>query len=244
MRRHDPERDAAAYLAGEMRRRSSALFEAHLLGCEDCWKEVGLARRGRAVAESVRELSRPSLRESVRAAVALSGPPNRRLFSGLRVPLAVALVGLAFAAGGYGIDRLITSSGPAQPGEISAALDSFRSDQVPAEGAAVRPAPGLASAGLELMHSGHGFVGGQPVDVYYYRGSSGARLFVFQSPEPFPRARGAQDISGPGHRWQATEGDVSMVCGDRPMPYLVLGNQQSTVAAAASVLGAVSLTGS
>jgi hypothetical protein len=55
--RHDPERMAAAYLAGELGRRQRERFEAHVLECDDCWREVGLGRRGRALAESMREVA-------------------------------------------------------------------------------------------------------------------------------------------------------------------------------------------
>jgi hypothetical protein len=152
------------------------------------------------------------------------------------VPLAIALIGVALAAGGYGLDRLITGSGASQPATITAALDSFRSDRIPAEGSAVRPAPDLGADSLQLMASGHGVVGGQPVDVYYYRASGDVRLFVFQSPRAFPRARAARDLAGAGHRWQANEGGISMVCGDRPLPYLVLGNNRSIAVAASTAI--------
>src|ERR671910_740635 len=56
--RHEPERLAAAYLAGELGRRQRERFEAHMLACEECWQEVGLGRRGRALAESIREVAR------------------------------------------------------------------------------------------------------------------------------------------------------------------------------------------
>jgi len=75
--RHDPERMAAAYLAGELRWRQRERFEAHVLACDDCWREVGLGRRGRALAESMRQVAPQRLRERVRATVAAT-PPTRR----------------------------------------------------------------------------------------------------------------------------------------------------------------------
>ncbi|HEV8165318.1 MAG TPA: zf-HC2 domain-containing protein, partial [Actinomycetota bacterium] len=53
---HDPQRLAAAYLGGELSRHRRERVEAHLLECEACWGEVQAARRGRALAESVREV--------------------------------------------------------------------------------------------------------------------------------------------------------------------------------------------
>ena len=70
--RHDPEMNASLYVTGELPRRVVRWFEHHLLECEDCWREVWLARRGRVIAEDARELAPASLREAVRGAVQLS----------------------------------------------------------------------------------------------------------------------------------------------------------------------------
>ncbi|MGH2590108.1 MAG: zf-HC2 domain-containing protein [Actinomycetota bacterium] len=76
-RLHDPERNAAEYVTGELGRRATRWFEAHLLNCEDCWREVLLGRLGRRVAEEGREHASAGLRDRVRAAVQFtseSGP--------------------------------------------------------------------------------------------------------------------------------------------------------------------------
>ena len=78
-RLHDPERNAAEYVSGELGRRATRWFEAHLLNCEDCWREVLLGRLGRRVAEEAREQAPAGLRERVRAAVQFTsegGPPG------------------------------------------------------------------------------------------------------------------------------------------------------------------------
>jgi len=72
-RPHDPERNAAEYVTGELPKRARRWFEAHLLGCEDCWREVLLGRLGRRVAEEAREQAPAGLRDRVRAAVQLTG---------------------------------------------------------------------------------------------------------------------------------------------------------------------------
>ncbi|GIU97098.1 MAG: hypothetical protein KatS3mg013_0901 [Actinomycetota bacterium] len=72
-RRHDPERNAAEYVSGELPRRAIRWFEAHLLGCEECWHEVMLGRVGRAMAEEAREPLTRGLRDRVRAHVQVSG---------------------------------------------------------------------------------------------------------------------------------------------------------------------------
>ena len=77
-RAHDPERNAAEYVTGELSRRATRWFEAHLLHCEDCWREVLLGRRGRRLAEEAREQVPSGLRDRVRAAVQLTGAADRR----------------------------------------------------------------------------------------------------------------------------------------------------------------------
>jgi anti-sigma factor RsiW len=72
MRRHDPERNAAVYVSGELSARARRWFERHLLDCEDCWREVLLGRFGRRIAEDAREPVPVGLRDRVRAAVAAS----------------------------------------------------------------------------------------------------------------------------------------------------------------------------
>lgn len=76
-RPHDPERNAAEYVTGELSRRARRWFEAHLLHCEDCWREVLLGRLGRRVAEEAREQAPAGLRDRVRAAVQLASEAGR-----------------------------------------------------------------------------------------------------------------------------------------------------------------------
>ena len=86
MRKHDPERNAAEYVSGELSgRRVRRWFDAHLLECEDCWREVLLGRLGRRFATDFRESAPSTLRDRVRAVVALESgrvgdrPRRRRL---------------------------------------------------------------------------------------------------------------------------------------------------------------------
>ena len=71
-RSHDPERNAAEYVTGELPRRARRWFEVHLLHCGDCWREVLLGRSGRRIAEEAREQASAGLRDRVRAAVQLT----------------------------------------------------------------------------------------------------------------------------------------------------------------------------
>ena len=78
LRRHDPARSAAEYVSGELPRGAVRWFEAHLLDCEDCWREVLLGRIGRSVAEDAREMVPVGLRDRVRATVQLASGSMRR----------------------------------------------------------------------------------------------------------------------------------------------------------------------
>jgi anti-sigma factor RsiW len=79
-RGHEPELNAALYLAGEFGRSARRWFERHLLDCEDCWREVVLGRMGRRIAEELREIAPARLRDDVRAAIASAPMPRRRRF--------------------------------------------------------------------------------------------------------------------------------------------------------------------
>src|SRR2546426_6077401 len=95
---HDPETAAAHYLSGNPRARARRRFEEHLLECEECWAEVVLAREGRRLAESARELAPPGLRENVRAAVSLAAsaaPAPRRPQLAAMVVALLTLLALA-----------------------------------------------------------------------------------------------------------------------------------------------------
>jgi len=69
MRPHDPERNAAEYVSGELPGRTRRWFESHLLNCEDCWREVLLGRLGRRLGGDIREVAPAGLRDRVRTTV-------------------------------------------------------------------------------------------------------------------------------------------------------------------------------
>src|SRR5919197_4766540 len=147
---HEPERNAALYVQGEMPERDRRRFESHLLGCEEGWTEVQLARAGRALVERGRELSPPRLREDVRAAIAMSEPPGRRR-ARILVPVVAVLVAGLVASGLLVADVLHRTQ---QPRPIEAALASFRSERTPASGPATHAPPDLSAVGLRLESSG------------------------------------------------------------------------------------------
>jgi len=232
--RHDPERAAAAYLAGELSPGQRERLEAHMLGCEDCWREVRLARLGRSLAESAREVAPAHLRESVRASIALTGtssasrPP--RVLVAAAAAVVVALGAASFAVFGRG------PGDPAQPQPIAAALAAFRSDASPTGDAPAHQAPDLASAGLSFEAGAHEMMGGLPVDAFSYRSGHGSHVLLLMSGEAFPVAGGAADRSGV-RGWEAEADGVIMMCASRPMSYLLLGDDRAVLGRAELALG-------
>ena len=138
---HHPEQLAAAYLT-TMWPRARRRFEEHLLACEPCWQEVCLARRGRQLAETARDLAPAGLREDIRAAVAAAATlpaasprPRRRI-------AAAAAVAVAVLAGAAVLVRPWPHSPPAAdsaapPAVIAAAVASYHAGRLP--GTAVPP---------------------------------------------------------------------------------------------------------
>jgi hypothetical protein len=238
---HDPAALAAAYLSGELRRRRRERYERHLLECEDCWREVQTARRGRALAESVRELAPQRLRERVRATVEvapLSGRPWPRwpgataAPSGRRRMLAagVALVALlALVAGG-----LLDRARPGQPAVIAAAVASYQAGNRWAPTTARPPARRLGD--LELRRSGQGTLGGLPVTAFVYQDQAGHRVTLLRASRSFPMAAGARH-QPTAAVWLAEVDQVVVLCADRPWPSLVVGQDRAEVLLAADRLG-------
>ncbi len=218
--RHDPEGSAARYVEGVMRPRTRRRFESHLVVCDDCWREVGEARAGRRMAEGARELAPAGLRDDVRAAVALASPAGPR-----RGRLVVPLVAAALAAVvvGGGLLLLLPGRTPAQPAAIEAALTAYRTSAMPPGSPPEQAAPPLRSAGLRLVEAEHTDLSGTPVDAYLYVGAAGDRITLFLSTRTFPRALGATTRSGRVAGWHAAADGVHLVCGDRPVSYLLVG---------------------
>jgi len=235
---HDPAALAATYLGGELGRRRRERYERHLLECEDCWREVQAARRGRALAESVRELAPQRLRERVRATVEATPPHDHPWWSGAtatpagrgRVLAAVALVAVvALAAGG-----LLGRARPAQPETIAAAVASYQAGDRWAPTAAPPPARRLGD--LELRRSGQGTLGGLPVTAFVYQDAAGHRVTLLQAGRSFPMAAGARH-QPTAAVWLAEVDQVVLLCADRPWPSLVVGQDRAEVLLAADRLG-------
>jgi putative zinc finger protein len=225
--RHEPERTAAAYLAGDLSRRRKRLFEEHILECEDCWREVEAARRGRAVAEAARELAPQSLRERVRASVAsVENESTPRLWPRLTVLVSVALVALVV----FALGELRTS----QPETIDAILASFaENERIGAPEDATLP---RRLGDLDLSSVTIGEIEGMEVVLHSYEDPAGHRVDVYQSSEPFPTAAGAEH-STDGRTWRADSDGLVLFCADEPTPSLVVGDDGRELALAVDRLG-------
>jgi hypothetical protein len=226
--RHDPERMAAAYLAGELGRRQRERFEAHILACEDCWREVGLGRRGRALAESMRQVAPQRLRERVRVTVAATPPTRRGRRRGVLAATMVLLA--AVVAGG-----VLLVQRPAQPPAIAAAVAGYRAG-VPAWTGAATPPPARRLGDLTWQASGRGELAGLPVLAHSYQDAAGHRVVLLQGDRLFPEAAGARPMPN-GATWIAEVDGVVLFCADRPAPSLVVGQDRAEVLLAAQRLG-------
>lgn len=238
---HDAAALAAAYLGGELGRRRREGYERHLLECEHCWREVQTARRGRALAESVREVAPQRLRERVRATVEVApgtghpwrrwpGAPTRPPGRGRVLAAGVALVALlALAIGG-----LLDRARPAQPATIAAAVRTYQAGDRWAPTTAQPPARRLGD--LQLRRSGQGTLGGLPVVAFVYQDQAGHRVTLLRASRSFPTAAGARQ-QPTAAMWLAEVDQVVVLCADRPSPSLLVGQDRAEVLLAADRLG-------
>lgn len=211
--RHDPERAAAAYLAGELGRRGRARFERHLLDCEDCWRETRTARTGRLLAESLREAAPPSVRERIRGIAALPCPEPQLTRTGPRWR-PYLLVGTAAAAiVAVLLVTLAPGSMPTQPAPLTAAADVYRAGAPPRSAVTVPPVRTIA--GYDWQGATRAELAGVPATIHTYTAPTGQLLLVISSPHRFPRALDARDIA-PAPSWIADVDGTTMLCADQP----------------------------
>ncbi len=240
---HDPERLAAAYLT-TMRPRVRRRFEAHLLACEPCWQEVCLARRGRQLAETARDLAPPELREDIRAAVTSAATlpaPRQRLrwpIIATAVTAVVALAGTAVLVRPWPHSRPVPGAG-APPAVIAAAVASYRADRLPGTAVPAEPAPKLTPLNLDLVGAARGELGGVAVTMFAYRTPSGARLTIFRSSRPFPEASQARELGGTEGAWTVRSSGVTIICAQHTPAMLLLGSDATLVRQAGALLNAI-----
>jgi len=250
--RHDPERAAAAYLGGELGRRQRERFEAHLLACDACWREVQVGRRGRALAESLRQAAPPHLRDRVRATVevevAAAGaharparPGGRRWWPGATRPKVVAVT-LALAVVAVAVPIAVGTllaggrqSAVRQPAAITAAVRGYQAGEAAWPSSRDLP-PARLLGDLAWQRSGRGEVAGLPVVAFVYQDPAGHRVLLLRGTRPFPQAAGARHASS-GATWLARVDGAAVFCADRPAPSLLVGADQAKVLLAAERLG-------
>ena len=229
---HEPEVAAAVYLAGILDAAEREDFEEHLLACEECWGEVRTAHRGRALAESLREIAPQPLRERVRASVAAASRSERRRRNRPLVAVAVAATILAVVAVG-----LLARQGDAdQPAVITAAAASYRTGHL--DGSVATPAqpPVRRSGDLVWRGTRQGRVAGLPVVAHEYRDAAGRQVTLLRADRSFPEAAGARHPAGTAI-WVAEVDGVGVLCADRPAPSLVVAPDGEEALKAASRLG-------
>jgi len=219
---HPSEITVATYVSGEMRRRERRRFEAHLLGCEECWREVALGWRGRGLVEASREVAPPRLRDEIRAALSIAPVPSR-------LPRRLALVGAAMAVAVLAILSVVEVRGHHQPATIAAALIAAHTETLQSMGPSTREPPDLLGEGLHLVMGDRVDLAGLTSDAFMYRDRAGESVFLFVSGSPFPTARGATLRPAGGNGWEAQSDGMTLVCGDRPLNYLVISRNPSLV---------------
>ncbi|MDQ3956356.1 MAG: zf-HC2 domain-containing protein [Actinomycetota bacterium] len=222
--RHDPERNAAAYLGGLLSGRKRRQFESHIVECEDCWHEVDAGRKGRAVAESGRELAPQVLRERVRAAVESVTPRPKRRWAFGAVALAAAV----------GAGSLYWMNLPDQPEPIEAVLATFADER--SVGYRIEPTLPNRLGDLTLAHARAGQFDGLSTRSHYYVDRAGHDVVVHEAESEWPVALGAEHDSE-SHTWEATADDLTLFCASDPAPFLIVGDDAGAVHLAAAALG-------
>jgi hypothetical protein len=230
---HEPEVAAAVYLAGVLDAPERERFEEHLLACQECWGEVRTAHRGRALAESLREVAPQPLRERVRVSVAAASRSDRRRRRRPLVTVAVAVAAMVAVVAG---SLLVRQRDPAQPAVIAAAAASYRTGGL--DGSIASPArPRVRRAGdLAWRGARQGRLAGLPVVAHDYRDAAGRHLTLLLADRSFPEAVGAFHPPGAAI-WVAEVDGVAVLCADRPSPSLLVGRDRAEVLLAASQLG-------
>jgi len=123
---------------------------------------------------------------------------------------------------------------PSQPQEVEVLLSDYNgAEQLHQQTRAVLPS---VLGDLELVEVRRGQVEDMSMVVHEYLDPAGHIVKVYQSDSTFPVARGAEH-SASGATWSATLDQTVMFCADRPVPSLVIGDDQREVRLAAVELG-------
>jgi hypothetical protein len=193
------------FLFEDLEESERTAFDEHLLGCERCWTAVIEDRRGRALAEALREPAPAGLADRVRLAGetrrrAVPLAPSRQrqvaLLAGAASLVAVVLVGVVLAV----------VSTPARISNMAATTAAVRlGSALPDHFAGPPMAHPEQMAPASTMT-----VGGVQLTVTYFRVDSGEAILAHSS-QPFAMPAGATRIAG-GAAWTAEMGGMAIYC--------------------------------
>ncbi len=194
------DRRLAAYLDADLGPAEVEAVEAHLLDCDGCWQAVNEARRGRALAEAMRELAPAALRDRVRMTVE-GAPPTPRAHCARRrlgrragtVMAALALLAGVFWAG--------AGRGGSDPASVAAVVRAAGSPTAPSA---------VVADGQEIALSRDSL--------------DGKAVTVARSAAPFAMPPGGRHLGGPDSPWVARRATMTVVCLSGPDNILVVAD--------------------
>ena len=190
----------ADYLGSELNPADVEAVEAHLLDCDRCWQAVHEARRGRALAEAMRELAPASLRDRVRMTVE-GAPPTlrahrrRRRLGGRAATVVAALALLA------GMFWASAGRGGSDPASVAAVVRAAGS----------RTAPSAVVADGQEIALSRDSLDDHPVTVA-------------RSAAPFDMPPGGRHLGGPDTPWVARRASMTVVCLSGPDNVLIVAD--------------------
>jgi hypothetical protein len=232
--RHDPERLAARFLDGQMRRPERWRYERHLVECAECWAQIQFARAGRSAAESLREVAPARVRERVRAVPGLAAPaaPVRRQRP---MPLLVAVVVAVLATLVVGVvtygDRSRDEVAAEAIAQVAAA---YRDGSTWAASATAPPVERLT--GLRWVETRVTAIEDDRVLGFRYTDGAGQTVLVVQRDGTFAIPPDAHSVRG--GEWVTDVDGVTVFCTRAPESVLVVGAEPDLVASAARALAA------
>ena len=210
---HDPELAAAAYLDGELDAVTRGQFEAHMLDCTECWEQVALARRGRALAEALREPAPQRLRETARAIAALPvpEPAPTRAASGLTRRRLLMLGAAAAVTVAAPAAWMVANTGghTGRHSDPLVAADAAFHDAVADSPTGTPPVARIGELGwrgsTQLDLAGYHSTG------YRYTGTGQGSVLLVSCGRAFPRPANAVDLPG-GRGWVVSMAHCTIVC--------------------------------
>lgn len=196
------EHQLAAFLAGELDERGAAEFDAHLLGCTDCWDAVREDRAGRAAAARLRDAAPFDLADRVRMAVELAARPRpvRRRVRWL------AAGALAVVAAVAALVAVVLPGHDADPPAITAVVQAAQ--RIPA------PTDQLVSPSSEPVAHGQRWTaraGVAELRLQYYR-LDGVELLVAHSDRPVGTPQDAQPTRPGAMPWTVDRDGITVYC--------------------------------